>query len=70
LLNIATYNNTKKHKTMKENVYISTEETAKLLNCSLYTIRKLCREKKIVAVKKLKRWYIVKDSIKEFIEKK
>ena len=49
------------------NEYINIQEASELLKCSEYTVRKLCRENKLKAVKKLKRWYILKKSIEEYL---
>jgi hypothetical protein len=50
-------------------MYINIKEAAKMLNCSEYTARKLCRKKIIPAQKKLKQWYILQSEIIKFIEK-
>jgi len=49
--------------------YINVNEAAIILNCSAYTVRKLCRENKLKSFKKLKQWYVYKESIKTYIEK-
>lgn len=65
---------TLKNKIMEKNGidktdFYDVDEAAKLLNVSAFTIRKLCRTGKLKAFKKLKKWYIFKTDIVEFLKR-
>lgn len=57
-------------KNIDKSDFYDVPEAAKLLNISEFTVRKLCRTNKLKAFKKLKKWYIFKSDIVEFIKSK